>query len=910
MKIRIVALFVTLVLIIQSNFNCIVSGEEVENYAAYVTSESFLKALNIVSDGEDYTLTVTRGDAASYLAVMLGEKSNYLEYRGIFADVDSSNSNALAIEKLADLGIVRGDGNLSFRPDDNLTYNEATVMLMNVLGYGLIGTSAAYNEAKRAGILDGIKAEFDVVNLGDLYVMMYNTLMAEPIVQTVYGKNSEYEKSQQSLLYKVYSVVYAEGVIVKNDLTYLWSAKEEPDNFIEIKAEDGSVSINAEEAMAQVRDDLGKRVKVYYYEDSESGINKYVHHELKASNKVVRIFLNQIDMHETDFSSGMFAYYKKGNNKSTTLSLASDYNIIYNNVAYKSNTVKLDEITDKAGYVEIIDSNSDGSYETVIIKAYDTIVAGNISISNNFIYDKYDIKKKIDIDEKNYEKVYIYDASGTEALLEDITAGNVLSYAISDAYDGIKIIEIHISNDIRNGKITQYKKGEFTPYIIVDGNEELCLYDRAAKEKYSVNSNIIAYLDVFGNVIFISDDKTRDMDYGIITALDSGEDGSLNGEIKVKLITTSGEVIETKLDAKPIIDGESYSGKLDSAYKTLSAIKMDNISFASGLTFNSDIIPVRYQINEEGYIKIIDTVKIGKGANDGLRRIGYGTYIGVSGSILGYKIPYYTDAVLLQIAAPNLNDIDSFNQKKNITSKIVSNTFKSGIVYDVVAYTSDENSEHAEFIISFDGSGMTLDTEFFVVDEFMEGYNKNRDEKMSQITGFKNGSYTEYWIDNSIDLEADGIKKGDIIRCVTDKDDCIVKYEKIFIRTKDGSTFSQGDGMKLIDVDSTLSLGTVCGYVYSRTGELIKTSNVTAFGAVPKLNSLIEAGSTEWKPGDDELFYTNTGTSAIVVVDDTEDDVYVGDVGDISDYETMKDECSLVVMRWRSNSVKEIVVYK
>ena len=79
---------------------------------------------------------------------------------------------------------------------------------------------------------------------------------------------------------------------------------------------------------------------------------------------------------------------------------------------------------------------------------------------------------------------------------------------------------------------------------------------------------------------------------------------------------------------------------------------------------------------------------------------------------------------------------------------------------------------------------------------------------------------------------------------------------------------------------------------------------------VPTLKSLIKEGATSWKPTEDELFYTNASSAAIIVVDDKEDEVYVGTVGDISDYETMANECALVVMRWRSNSVREIVVYK
>lgn len=916
MKKRILAALLVFLLVIQSNLIFTVSADESEMYAPYVTSEGLLEALNITTGGSDYTQTVTRADAAAYIAVMLGEGNNYQNFRGIFSDVPSSNANALAIEKLADLGIVRGDGNFAFRPDDNLTYNEAAIIFVNVLGYALIGNSNI-SEAKRAGILNNIKSEFDVVNLGDLFVMMYNTLMASPVVQTSYGANGEYQKSEQTLLYKVYSVVHADGTIVKNDLTSLWLAKEEAENTIELKTADGSIEIKADNISA-LREDLGKRVRAYFYFNEDKSVYEYVHHNVTSSNKTVKFALEQLEPGKTNFSTRKIAYYNQGGNKAIEVSLSNDYNIIYNNAAYENNKINFAELEGKAGSIELIDSNSDNAYETVKVKVYDTVVVESISTSSHFITDKFDSSIRIDIDEESYEKIFIYDAAGNEVTFEAIVPGSVVSYATSKTYDGIKVLELRVSNDVTNGRITQYKKGEFAPYIIVDGNKQLNLYDRAAYDKegnkisYTVNSNIIVYSDVFGNAVYISDDKSRDLQYGIIIGMHSGG-GSLTSEVDIRLITTSGEIVEAKLDKKAIIDGDSYSGKITEAYDYLSKIKTNatftgNGSTLPGPVVTNEIIPVRYKIGDEKTIKIIDTVQPGTGSYDGLRLVATPeTYAGNGGNVLGFTIPYNADATLLEISDKNLNNIDAFNDINNITAKIVGTTFKNGELYHVMAYTANEESDFAEFIISFADSKITLDDTLFVVDEIIKAYNEDKDEVMNQVCGFKNGTYTEAWIDDSIAV--DGINKGDTLKCAINQNNTIMNVVKVLTRSE-GKINYQLDTthMNVINADSirkSLSGGSLCGYVYSREGTLIRTNSLVV-GEISQITE--ENFKTYWK--DQPLFFTNVTSAAVVVVDDENDEIYAGTVDDILDCETFEDEASLLVMRWRSNSVKEIVVYK
>ena len=147
-----------------------------DDYAPYTQSKAFLEGIGIIDGKDDINMNVTRGKAAALICSMLDANQNLLGYRGIFVDVAEDNEDALSIEKLADLGIVRGGDDYTYRPFDMLTYTEAGYIFANTLGYGLISGSGItpVQVITEFGINDGVKADFDYVTLGDFYVMMKN----------------------------------------------------------------------------------------------------------------------------------------------------------------------------------------------------------------------------------------------------------------------------------------------------------------------------------------------------------------------------------------------------------------------------------------------------------------------------------------------------------------------------------------------------------------------------------------------------------------------------------------------------------------------------------------------------------------------------------------------------------------
>ena len=95
----------------------------------------FLNVINVFDEkdnADDYT---TRADFAVYLARILNIDEYYRSEKIYFTDVPATYWKSNSINALAEHGIISGDSERAFRPDDNITYDEAAALLVRVLGY-------------------------------------------------------------------------------------------------------------------------------------------------------------------------------------------------------------------------------------------------------------------------------------------------------------------------------------------------------------------------------------------------------------------------------------------------------------------------------------------------------------------------------------------------------------------------------------------------------------------------------------------------------------------------------------------------------------------------------------------------------------------------------------------------------
>ena len=936
---RTITLILSTLLIIQSFAFCLVSADEpvmdtiadesveevveTEVYEPYIKSERILKAIGAIKTEYDYEEELTRGKAVKLIIEMLKEDNHLQSFRGLFNDVSEKNEYALYIEKATDLGIVKGSGGFIFRPDDLITYNEAYSIMSNVLGFGLISdTTLTYAQVVvRQGITKNIRKKYAVVNVGDFFVMMINALMSEVMERASYSTNGgTFEMSEKILMNMLYDVKIADGIIIKNDLTYLNAAGDGDKEHMIIKCDDNSRHTIRVNDFEDVRDDLGKDIKLYYMTNNDTNENEYVYHEVEGACKSILINIDKLEENTFLNSGGKVEYYPEFTSEKREIRLADtdQYTVIYNNVRYKNNMVKVADLSGMVGTVEFIDAKADGIYETVKIKVYKSIMVGSVSPSNKVITDKYDSSRRIDVDEDDFVEVLIYNENGIKASIENILVGNIVSFAKSESRTGEDVVELRVSTKTHNGKITGFKLNkDFSPIIEIDHSKTYNLYDRAAwnysvspivKKQYNIGDNILYYVDVFGYIVYVIDDNTRDMHYGIIT--DIGKDGStLEPEIWVKLISASGEKLKLQLDDRPVIDGKVYeTTENHQAYDAINN-QMSNTYGSYITTTDYKIAVVRYKINDENKVKVIDTVADGKlGQNDRLE-IRFGQFGVKNGNIFGWTIPFEADAEVLEIPM-NENPSD---ESSVIGSGIASEYFKAGSKHQLIACKSSDEKEY-DFIIEFDfkDNSAAKYLNLFVIDEKISEYNSRYDVVMDKLIGYTAGIKKEIWLKESYTGEYAAVedvrsmKKGDVIMPLLTVDNYLINCVKV--ATTSGTTTPvttlYGLSENVISDTDSAQFAMVHGYVVSNSNGLISTTKTDAGTSGTKILDTYEASDK------DSLLYHRTTTGApVVVYDQTKDKMYVGSFNDVKDYENYTTECSRVMMRYRSGNLAEVIIY-
>lgn len=909
---KILALIMALLFAVQS---FAFTGFAYEDVSAYdvIENEEFLRTLGIIAEDVDPSETVTREKAALYVSRMLGTTYSNAQYKGVFADVPASNEYALAIETLADMGIVHGDGNYCYRPGDNFTYYEAACMFSSVLGYGITGDigTRAYEYVNRNKIFEGVKAKYDYVNLSDLFMMIYNALHSGVLEQSTYGSKVEFEMSEDDILYKNFGILYTYGTVVKNDLTYLWTTQDADEDTLELDLGKGEIlTVDLSKARPDTNDILGKYITLYYYPNSTTKKLEYVYHEVEDSDKIYSLPFTQLNLNKSDIDAGEIYYYND-NDDEKKLMLSEDCALIYNNAVYKSHTIDLSTLKGKVGKVELIDYDSNKKYDVIKLKVYDTMVVGGVSSAYYTIFDEFDTNKTVSFDEKKYTKIFVYDAQGNAISIEDIAKGDVISVAKSATYSGDDVLEIVTSKTFFNGKITEYDSSSYEPKMVIDHIDEYVVADRAAlTTDYKVGANIIGYVDAFGNLVYISEDYGRDLEYGIVigTAWDSK---GLKREAQVKLRTLSGEIEILGLAENVVIDGVTYKGSPDLAFATLDAVKTE---FDPVGTLE-DIFVVRYKKDSDGNLKIIDTTEEGNGGDkDTLKLSIAGSKVVDGQNVVGREVAVKDGAPVLCVAVSDFADADLYEDSNAIYSTTMKDAFRLNILYTCAVYSSDPESSYADLVLKFDASTLYYDDALFVIDVVKQAYNAEKDEVMYKIEGMLQGAAKTLWMEEkgtNKQLNASGsvlltdelknAVRGDVIRCVADSNNFIVGYEYLYSRGGDNAVLTKPISSADFTPDRVTSLVMHNGYVFSREGELIKCNNL-AYGNVPAAGDIDFAAQT--------LYTTVIPSSvSVVVVDDTEEKIFAGSVDDILDYERFDDNCSMILTRFRSDILKEVIIY-
>ncbi len=736
-----------LVLILSANTAFAADISKVE-YEEKSDLYSLIVSLGIIDEDSEPETVLTRGQFVKIVYNIKSYRNKDVvpsENASYFKDVDIYHYAAGYIAYLVSAGVVKGYETSDFRPEQNITAEEAARMLLRAGGYGAFedygfGSLSEYIAKVKKGISGDITCK-------KAAEMIYNLLFMDSMTLTFNNGNAGYE-SGDIILKDILKLDYTDGVIETAGGKNLYG-KEAGENEL---AADGRVFETKTGIDAEL---LGMYARVFYSDNEAMAV-------LPLKNTVMTIDAEDINRY-----SDNRLYYDE-NDKDRTVKISSAKDILYNGYAVGG----VSEYLPKNGSVKLIDRKSDGIYDCIMIESYESFIAKSAGINSEEIIVKTAGGEKT-ISLKDYDKTEITDESGNETAISSVNENNVLMiYSYKKEYIKIVIVSNSVSAAIK--QIGTSSSGKTV--IKTDVSEFECYDNYYFVSKPSVGETVTLCLDIYGRVAGIISEGSVGWRNGflIFSRMADTDDGEKR--ILLKLVNEAGNVEKIYCDEKIYINGirletEQAFDAINNAYNGFS----DKLIINGAESENVTTRLVRY-FQSGDIIKRIDTPLIHSMFDESvltdlsmnnkllLQVKGYlyspenttGFRV-VYGSDIPGEIAFGKDAIIFIVPEEsNANPVDDdYGVMKASDFK-----YANGKFYYTSGYACTDKGLLTEVAVVRKNRGASSDVSTLMVNTLSKAVNEDDDV----VYMIETADGTEYRVsEKDNDIEPSTIKKGDVI---------------------------------------------------------------------------------------------------------------------------------------------------
>ena len=581
---KVLSLVLVIAMILSSfSFAFAANFEDVEG--DYEKAINTLVGLGVVTGYEDGTFKperiVTRAEMAKLIVEILGygdlvagSKSNFADTQGHWADA--------WIALAAGRGIVVGDGDGNFRPDAQVSYDEAITMIVRALGYtddcnelkGMTWPTNFKVKAADLKLTKDVKIVGTGADRGGVAQLLFNALEANMVTVDTDG-NVNYVKDGE-------------------DNKILLNALAKKDRFVVAPKHLDEDDKEYKGDIVDLTPYMYQDIKVFVNDDDEVVYVTKVESDVKVG-----------EFRKTDEDDDGKVFIRiDGKNKAYTLAYAEGVDTIP--VFYNGVEIDMTEAQMEDGNASIVDLhkaaatfvlNDEGQIVAIVAEKYTDAAR---------VANEYNGKTKLegyllpldDDDEVDYSKLTVRGAVDT---LEDIEEDDVIVLFAGKGVKNAKTTEpeklvIEVVRDTVEGKITETNKdGDF----FIDGEYyALSLY--APDALVAVGDEGTFFLDNKGDIIdFEPGSESSPVDYAIVTEFWNGYLTGNGKEIKpeITLVNASGEEVtyNVKSTAKIKVNGTDKDllkteTSEDGSYKVIKELVPENYAI------------VKYSVNSKDEI--------------------------------------------------------------------------------------------------------------------------------------------------------------------------------------------------------------------------------------------------------------------------------------------------------------------
>lgn len=578
---RILSLLLVMVFVLTATFTTPVFAAftDVAETDAFSAAVNNLSSLGIINGYEDGTFrplnNVTRAEFTALIlrAIGLGNIGSTELTDPPYPDVVTSDvSWAIGnIRTAKDMGIVTGYEDGTFRPMNNVLYEEAITMIVRAIGYE--NYTQANGEwytkymttAGSLGILKNVNGTIGVPATRAIIAMLINNVLETDATKNLTAGNVV---AGGSVMQDMLGYTQKTGLVMSNRVTSL----DDPDvdlrdNEILIKdIKTGITSKYVTDNASKYDAMIGQRVDFSYKENKETGYN-----EVKSVNpKDYNVLdINTKDIEDGKCDAGIIVYYE-GGVKQKKIAIAANSVVIYNGKLYGATGADSTYATyfgEKAlpvvGNLKLLDNNNDNKYDIIFVDDYEIYVVSNLTTGTYTITDKITrSNENIVLDEKNDRNIKFVDTKGYDSSFSSISKGSVVSVKKSNAGNGSEVLTtVVINNTNPSGTVTGTKAGNSLSL----GSKSYAYSDAAPWMRGSallaepqLDDSAKFYLDHNGDIVgYEKSQVSVDQKYGYVSSYEEIE-VDMNSVLKVTMFVpgTSG-LVNYITDNKTKINGQA-----------------------------------------------------------------------------------------------------------------------------------------------------------------------------------------------------------------------------------------------------------------------------------------------------------------------------------------------------------------
>ena len=702
MRGKFIANLLTAALITSSASAAVKSDVDNTRYAEPIQILSALGIMNGDGDG-NYRPddTMIRSEVTKMVIHALGLENAASSAQGIskFPDVPTDHWANGYINIATSQGIIVGDDTGNFRPNDKITYAEAMTILVRAIGY-----------EKPAETKGGFPQGYLVVGSdnginkgvsGSAYKPVSRGDVAFMTSNALNAYLMEMTGFGGTIEYEVTDKTLLKDKlkVTKGEGQIVAIQDTSIDGASNLSA--GQVKIDKEiyDSSANFNNLLGYNVEYYVKETEKSDNELILAIPKKEKNSTVTIDAKLFEGISQKGENKVLEYFKQEDDKKVSSVTLETAAKLIYNGKYEEMSDEILNVDGKSGNVVVLDTDRNGKYDIVFVTEYKNLVVEEVTATGKVI-DKYGAPA-LKLDEDDDELRYTIRRGFEEVALSDLKEYDVLSIAASKDE---KLYSIVITNESVEGKVT----GMSADGVYVNNK----LYEIAAnyEQELSIGTEGVFYLDIDGRIAAV--DKTAQVSGNYAYLVKAYANMNTDEIARFRLFTKDGK--ETVVEAAEKIRFNGKSGHLATDI-------VDQLNGEDGIT---DKQLITYGLNSDGKLVSLNVAKdnTSNGAVDEnsftknyvLKDAKFNAKLGLIGNI---KIDANT--VIFDIPS-DAKDVSDYSMA-NISM------FEDEQKYDVVVFDRTEDFYAKAIIVTNAAFQTNADSSIAVVTSIATSTNANED---------------------------------------------------------------------------------------------------------------------------------------------------------------------------------------